>query len=100
MAFSVGEDELKGLDTAPLVGHLAAWSYFESIDTPENKAFVAKWQKYRNDPKAVTNDPMESSYDLFNLWAQAVSKGGSTSVEAVSKAIIGEKVRSRPATTW
>jgi urea transport system substrate-binding protein len=94
MAFSVGEEELKGLDTAPLVGHLAAWSYFESIDTPENKAFVANWQKYRNDPKAVTNDPMESSYDLFNLWAQAVSKGGSTSVEAVSKAIIGEKVKS------
>ena len=94
MAFSVGEEELKGLDTAPLVGHLAAWSYFESIDTPENKAFVANWQKYRNDPKAVTNDPMESSYDLFNLWAQAVSKGGSTSVEAVSKAIIGQKVKS------
>ena len=94
MAFSVGEEELKGLDTAPLVGHLAAWSYFESIDTPENKAFVANWQKYRNDPKAVTNDPMESSYDLFNLWVQAVSKGGSTSVEAVSKAIIGEKVKS------
>ena len=94
MAFSVGEEELKGLDTAPLVGHLAAWSYFESIDTPENKAFKANWRKYRNDPKAVTNDPMESSYDLFNLWAQAVSKGGSTSVQAVSKAIIGEKVKS------
>ena len=94
MAFSVGEEELKGLDTAPLVGHLAAWSYFQSIDTPENKSFVANWQKYRNDPKAVTNDPMESSYDLFNLWAQAVAKAGSTGVDAVSKAIVGEKVKS------
>ena len=94
MAFSVGEEELKGLDTAPLVGHLAAWSYFQSIDTPENKAFVANWQKYRTDPKAVTNDPMESSYDLFNLWARAVAKAGSTSVDAVSRAIVGEKVKS------
>ena len=94
IAFSVGEEELKGLDTAPLVGHLAAWSYFQSIDTPENKAFVTGWQKYRNDPKAVTNDPMESSYDLFHLWAQAVAKAGSTSVDSVSKAIIGEKVKS------
>ena len=94
MAFSVGEEELKGLDTAPLVGHLAAWSYFQSIDTPENKPFVANWQKYRNDPKAVTNDPMESSYDLFNLWAQAVAKAGCTGVDAVSKAIVGEKVKS------
>ncbi len=94
MAFSVGEEELKGLDTAPLVGHLAAWSYFESIDSPQNKAFVSTWKKYRNDPKAVTNDPMESSYDLFNLWSQAVTKAGSTGVAEVSEAIIGQKVMS------
>ena len=75
MAFSIGEEELKGIDTAPLVGHLAAWSYFESIATPENKAFVADWRRYTKNPKAVTNDPMESSYDLFNLWAAAVRKG-------------------------
>ncbi len=94
MAFSIGEEELKGIDTAPLVGHLAAWSYFESINTPENKAFVAAWRKYAKNPKAVTNDPMESTYDLFHLWTQAVKKGGSTDVAAVSAAIIGEKVRS------
>jgi urea transport system substrate-binding protein len=94
MAFSIGEEELKGLDTAPLVGHLAAWSYFESINTPENKAFIADWHKFTKDPKRVTNDPMESTYDLFHLWAQAVKKAGSTDVAAVSKAIIGEKVRS------
>jgi branched-chain amino acid transport system substrate-binding protein/urea transport system substrate-binding protein len=94
MAFSIGEEELRGIDTAPLVGHLAAWSYFESVDTPQNKAFVAAWRKYKNNPKAVTNDPMESTYDLFQLWSQAVKKGGSTDVAAVSKAIVGEKVMS------
>ena len=59
IAFSVGEEELAGLDTKPLVGHLAAWSYFESVNTPENKAFIAKWHAYTHDNKRVTNDPME-----------------------------------------
>ena len=94
MAFSVGEEELKGLDIAPLVGHLAAWSYFESVKSPENKAFIDQWHGYTKDPKRVTNDPMESAYDLFQLWVQAVTKAGSTDVEKVSKAIIGLKVRS------
>ncbi|MES2098811.1 MAG: urea ABC transporter substrate-binding protein [Pseudomonadota bacterium] len=92
MAFSVGEEELKGLDTAPLVGHLAAWSYFQSVDTPENKAFIAKWRAYAKDQKRVTNDPMESAYILFNMWAQAVKKAGSTDVKAVSAAMIGQTV--------
>jgi branched-chain amino acid transport system substrate-binding protein/urea transport system substrate-binding protein len=94
MAFSVGEEELKGLDTGPLVGHLAAWSYFESVNSPENKQFIEKWHAYTKDPKRVTNDPMESAYDLFQLWAQAVTKAGSTDVDKVSQAIIGLKVRS------
>ena len=94
MAFSIGEEELKGIDTTPLVGHLAAWSYFESINTPENKAFIADWHRYTKDMTRVTNDPMESTYDLFHLWSQAVKKAGSTDVAAVSAAIIGEKVRS------
>lgn len=92
IAFSVGEEELKGLDTTPLVGHLAAWSYFQSIDTPENKAFIARWRAYTGNPKAVTNDPMESAYNLFRLWVAAVEKAGTTDVAAVSAAIIGEKV--------
>jgi branched-chain amino acid transport system substrate-binding protein/urea transport system substrate-binding protein len=92
IAFSVGEEELKGLDTSQLVGHLAAWSYFQSIDTPENKKFIADWRAYMKDPKQVTNDPVESAYILFNLWAKAVAKAGSTDVAAVSKAIIGESV--------
>nr|WP_225874043.1 urea ABC transporter substrate-binding protein [Terrihabitans soli] len=92
IAFSVGEEELKGLDTTPLVGHLAGWSYFMSVNTPENKAFIKKWHDYTKDPKRVTNDPMESAYNLFRLWTQAVKKAGSTDVDKVREAIIGEKV--------
>ncbi|MGD0679397.1 MAG: urea ABC transporter substrate-binding protein [Polyangiaceae bacterium] len=94
IAFSVGEEELTGIDTKPLVGHLAAWSYFESIDTPENKAFIERWHAYTKDLKRVTNDPMESAYLLFNMWAQAVSKAGTTDVDAVRQAMIGQSVAS------
>src|SRR6201987_1380636 len=62
IGFSVGEGELAGIDTRNLVGHLAGWSYFESVKSPENKAFIDKWHAYAKDPKRVTNDPMESEY--------------------------------------
>jgi urea transport system substrate-binding protein len=94
IAFSVGEEELLGLDTKPLIGHLAAWSYFESVNTPENKAFIAKWHGYTHDPKSVTNDPMESAYILFHMWVQAVQQAGTTDVDAVRQAMIGQKVKS------
>src|ERR1700735_2480625 len=94
VAFSVGEEELAGLDTKPLVGHLAAWSYFQSVNTPENKAFIAKWRAYTKNPKRVTNDPMESAYILFHMWVQAVQQAGTTDVEAVRQAMIGQKVKS------
>src|SRR5271156_5474705 len=94
IAFSVGEEELAGVDTRPLVGHLAAWSYFQSVDTPENKAFIAKWRDYTKNPKRVTNDPMESAYILFHMWVQAVQQAGSTNVDAVRQAMIGQKVKS------
>jgi urea transport system substrate-binding protein len=94
IAFSVGEEELAGVDTKPLVGHLAAWSYFESVDTPENKAFIAKWRAYSKNPKNVTNDPMESAYILFHMWAQAVEQAGTTDVDAVRQAMIGQKFKS------
>src|SRR5208282_3688175 len=60
VAFSVGEEEVAGIDTKPLVGHLAAWNYFESVDTPQNKAFIAKWREFIKNPKRTTNDPMEA----------------------------------------
>jgi len=94
IAFSVGEEELRGIDTKPLVGHLAAWSYFESVNTPENKAFIDHWHAYDKDPASVTNDPMESAYLLFNMWAQAVTKAGTTDVDAVRQAMIGQSVAS------
>jgi urea transport system substrate-binding protein len=94
IAFSVGEEELKGIDTKPLVGHLAAWSYFESVEGPENKAFIDHWHAYTKDTSRVTNDPMESAYLLFNMWAQAVTKAGSLDVGPVREAMIGQTVRS------
>ena len=94
IAFSVGEEELAGVDTKPLVGHMAAWSYFESVKGKDNAAFIKEWRAYIGDPKAVTNDPMESAYILFHMWSQAVTQAGTTDVDAVSKAMIGQKVRS------
>ena len=74
VAFSVGEEELAGLDTKPLVGHLAAWNYFESIKTPANAAFIKEWHDFIKNPKRTTNDPMEAHYIGFNMWVKAVEK--------------------------
>ncbi|MCC6208639.1 MAG: transporter substrate-binding protein, partial [Gammaproteobacteria bacterium] len=89
VAFSVGEEELSGLDTAPLVGHLAAWNYFMSVDAPANDAFIKQWQTFIKNPKRVTNDPMEAHVIGFNMWVKAVEKAGTTDTDAVEKAIIG-----------
>jgi urea transport system substrate-binding protein len=89
MAFSVGEEELSGIDTKPLVGHLAAWNYFESVDTPANEAFIKEWHAFIKDDKRVTNDPMEAHYIGFNLWVKAVEKAGSTKVDDVLANIVG-----------
>ena len=74
VAFSVGEEELAGIDTKPLLGHLAAWNYFESIETPANKEFIAKWKAFTKNPKRVTNDPMEAHVIGFAMWVKAVEK--------------------------
>jgi urea transport system substrate-binding protein len=92
MAFSVGEEELSGIDTKPLVGHLAAWNYFMSVETPENEAFIKRWHAFIKDPQRVTNDPMEAHYIGFNLWVKAVEKAGSTDVDQVLKALVGLEV--------
>ncbi len=89
VAFSVGEEELSGFDTKPLVGHLAAWNYFQSVESEENEAFIANWKKYIGDDKRVTNDPMEATYIGFKMWAKAVEKVGTTEVDAVEQALIG-----------
>lgn len=92
IAFSVGEEELSGIDTGPLVGHLAAWNYFMSVDTEENDAFIEKWHNFIGDTNRVTNDPMEAHYIGFNLWVEAVNKAGTTDTAAVQEAIIGVTV--------
>ncbi|MFV0294868.1 MAG: urea ABC transporter substrate-binding protein [Hyphomicrobiaceae bacterium] len=89
VAFSVGEEELAGIDTRNLVGHLAAWNYFESIDTPANKDFIAKWHAFTKNPKRVTNDPMEAHYIGFNMWVKAVEKVKSTDPDKVIAALPG-----------
>src|SRR5271170_3046929 len=89
VAFSVGEEELSGLDAKPLVGELAAWNYFESINTPANKAFIAQWHAFIKNPKRTTNDPMEAHYIGFNLWVKAVEKANSTDPEKVIAALPG-----------
>ncbi len=95
MAFSVAEDELRGMDTSALIGHLTAWNYFQSVDTPQNKEFVKNFKAYtkRNNlpdgDKRVTDDPMEAAYFGVYLWKQAVEKAGTTDVDAVRKAAYG-----------
>jgi urea transport system substrate-binding protein len=96
VAFSVGEEELRGVDTRPLVGHLASWNYFMSLKNPENAKFVKayrEWAKKRNLPnadKVVTNDPMEATYVGMHMWKQAVEKAHSTDVDKVIAAMAGQ----------
>lgn len=92
VAFSVGEEELAGLDTGPLVGHLAAWNYFQSVDTDSNAEFIDNWHSFIKDDKRVTNDPMEAHYIGFNMWVKAVEKAGTTDPDAVIDAIVGVSV--------
>ncbi|HUD53418.1 urea ABC transporter substrate-binding protein [Parvibaculum sp.] len=89
VAFSVGEEELAGVDTKPLVGHLAAWNYFESIKSPANATFIKEWHAFTKNPKRVTNDPMEAAYIGFNMWVKAVEKAGTTDPDKVIAALPG-----------
>ncbi|MEQ3776598.1 MAG: urea ABC transporter substrate-binding protein [Alcanivorax sp.] len=89
VAFSVGEEELSGIDTGPLVGHLAAWNYFQSVYNDSNDAFIAQWHDFTKDDKRVTNDPMEATYIGFNMWVKAVEKAQSTDTDKVAAAMIG-----------
>ena len=94
VAFSVGEEELRGIDAEPLVGHLAAWNYFQSIENPTNAAFIKQWKKYTGDEDRVTNDPMEAHVIGFDMWVQAVEQAGTTNVDAVRQAMGGQTVQS------
>ena len=97
VAFSVGEEELRGVDTKPLVGHLAAWNYFESVKNPVNEEFIKKWKAYAkaknlpNSSTVVTNDPMEATYVGIHMWKQAVEQAKTTDVDKVIAAMGGQK---------
>ena len=96
VAFSVGEEELRGVDTKPLLGHLAAWNYFESLKNPENAKFIKMYKdwavknKLPNAKTVVTNDPMEATYVGIHMWAQAVEKAKSTDTDKVIAAMAGQ----------
>ena len=97
VAFSVGEEELRGVDAKPLVGHLAAWNYFMTIKNPTNAAFIKEWSAYAkakgiagHKDKPLTNDPMEATYIGIHMWAQAVKKAGSTDTDKVIAAMAGQ----------
>ena len=92
VAFSVGEEELAGLDAKPLVGHLAAWNYFQTIDTPANKEYIEKWRAFTKNPKRTFNDPMEAHVIGFSMWVKAVEKAGSFEPDKVIDAMIGVAV--------
>ncbi|MBY6261770.1 urea ABC transporter substrate-binding protein [Azospirillum sp. 412522] len=92
VAFSVGEEELAGIDTKPLLGHLAAWNYFQSVETPANTDFIKSWKAYTKNDKRVTNDPMEAHYIGFNMWVKAVEAAGTTEPDKVIDAMVGVAV--------
>ncbi|MGG7568422.1 urea ABC transporter substrate-binding protein [Rhodovulum sp. DZ06] len=92
VAFSVGEEELAGLDTGPLVGHLAAWNYFMTAESEANDAFIEAWQSFIGSEERVTNDPMEAHYIGFNMWVKAVEAAGTTDPDAVIDSIVGVSV--------
>src|SRR3984893_14668402 len=93
MAFSIGERELFGLNTTPLIGHLAAWNYFQSIKSPENEAFIKMWEDFNAERDRTTNDPMEATFIGFRMWAQAVVQAGTVDVDAVRQAMYGQRIK-------
>src|SRR5258705_1185205 len=97
VAFSVGEEELRGVDTNPLVGHLAAWNYFMTLKNPANDSFKKQWAAYAKAKKLpgadkpLTNDPMEAAYVGIHMWKQAVEKAKSAATDKVVVAMAGQK---------
>src|SRR6266700_7102040 len=93
MAFSVGERELLGVDAKPLAGHFAAWSYFHTVKSTENDAFINMWKAFTANKNEITNDPMEATFIGFRMWAQAVVQAGTTDVTAARQAMYGQRIK-------
>jgi urea transport system substrate-binding protein len=92
MSVSIAEEEVRQIGKEYLLGHYAAWNYFQTVDTPENKKFVEAFKaKYGED--RVTNDPMEAAYIMVYLWKQAVEKAGTADdLEKVRAAAIAQEM--------
>ena len=93
MSLSLGEAEMPALAERNLLGHMVSWNYLQSLDTPENLAFIDEWRSFTGDQKATTNDPMEASWIGFHLWAQSVAAAGTTEPQAVRRALAGRSIR-------
>ena len=93
MSLSLGEAEMPALAERNLIGHMVAWNYLQSLDTPENQAFIAEWRNFTGDVNAITNDPMEASWIGFHLWVQSVAAAGTTEPQAVRRALAGRSIR-------
>ena len=93
MSLSLGEAEMPALHERNLIGHMVAWNYLQTLDTPENRAFIGEWRRFSGDDKALTNDPMEATWIGFKLWAQAVAAAGTTETQAVRRALAGRAIR-------
>jgi urea transport system substrate-binding protein len=93
MSLSLGEAEMPALHERNLLGHMVAWNYLQTLDTPENRAFLAEWRRFTGDDRALTNDPMEATWIGFQLWAQAVAAAGTTETQAVRRALAGRSIR-------
>ncbi|MFA6264279.1 MAG: transporter substrate-binding protein [Pseudolabrys sp.] len=93
MSLSLGEAEMSALHERNLIGHMVAWNYLQTIDTPENRAFINEWRNFTGEADALTNDPMEATWIGFNLWAQAVGAAGTTESQAVRRALAGRSIR-------
>ncbi len=91
MSFSIGEQELRSLPLSEMEGDYAAWTYFETVATPENDAFLARFsEKY---PHHRVTDPMEAAYVGVNLWAQAVEDCQSVEVKKIRRALLTQRFR-------
>lgn len=91
MSVSVAEEEVRQIGPEFLVGHLASWNYFQTVESPENEKWVADFKAEFGEDR-VTNDPMEAAYIMVYLWKQAVEAAGSFDIPEVRAAAYGQEM--------
>jgi urea transport system substrate-binding protein len=93
MALSLSERELWNVDASKLAGHLAARSYFQSVESADNDEFVKTWSDFNEQRDKITSDPMEATLIGFKMWTQAVTQAGTTEVNAVRQAMYHQRLK-------